>query len=320
MTELSVAVEGVAGLTWPLWQHLIEVVDGRGFAGMYLSDHFTVPVPSYPDSLEMMVALGYLANHSRHVRFGPLVAPLSFRDPVLLARQAIALDNLSGGRMVLGVGAGWMEREHEMFGYPLGDMRTRLDRFAEGLEVMALLLRSAAPVSYAGHFFHLCDALLKPRPDRPGRPPLLIGASGPRRSLPLVARYADIWNGQTMSPDTYRMRSGQLDEMLLTAGRQPADVKRTFNTPVLCGRDSAEMERRVSSARRLLGMADQPLAAVLATFRAIFPTTIVGSPGSVVEQIQRYSAAGVEEVTIQWMNLDDIEGLHLLAEEVLPHV
>src|SRR5689334_22926747 len=130
------------GLTWPPWKKLVEVIDGQGFFGLYLNDHFTVNLPIYVDAMEMVVALSYLANYSQHVQFGPLVAPLSFRDPVLLARQAIALDNLSGGRMVLGVGVGWMEREHQMFGYQLGDVSTRLARFEEGLDVITLLLRS----------------------------------------------------------------------------------------------------------------------------------------------------------------------------------
>lgn len=319
MTELSISVSGF-GLTWPLWKKLVEVIEGQGFSGLYVHDHFTVPLPIYVDSMDMLVALGYLADHSRRVQFGSLVAPLSFRDPVLLARQAIALDNLSGGRMILGVGVGWQEREHEMFGYQLGDVRTRLDRFEEGLEVITLLLRSDQPVSYEGRFFRLHDALLKPRPERPGGPPILVGASGPKRALPLVARYADIWSGENMSPQLYHERSSQLGELLLAAGRPPGDIKKTFNTLIFCGRNAAELERRVYIYRGVPAFADMPLDTLFNVLRSTIGNMLVGSPDYIIEQIQLYSAAGAKEVTLDWSGHEDIEGLQLIAEEVLPYV
>src|SRR5258708_4665333 len=119
----SIALEGVAGLNWPIWKRLVREIEDLGFAGLYCSDHFILPpMPEDTDSLDVMTALTYLADHSQTLEFGPLVAPLSFRDPVLLARQAMALDGLSDGRMILGLGAGWEDREHEMFGYELGDL------------------------------------------------------------------------------------------------------------------------------------------------------------------------------------------------------
>src|SRR5436190_1724303 len=104
-------------------------------------------------------------------------------------------DGLSGGRMILGLGAGWQAREHTLFGHDLGDVPTRMARLEEGLEVITRLLRGEGPASYAGRFYQLRDAILLPRPQRAGGPPILIGGNGPQRTLPLVARYADIWNG-----------------------------------------------------------------------------------------------------------------------------
>jgi alkanesulfonate monooxygenase SsuD/methylene tetrahydromethanopterin reductase-like flavin-dependent oxidoreductase (luciferase family) len=146
MIEVSISVEGQTGLTWPLWKRWVAMAEARGFSGLYRSDHFTMPDPPDEDSLECIVSLAYLADHSSGVRFGPLVAPLSFRDPVMLAPQAVALDDLSGGRMVLGVGTGWIEREHSLFGYELGDLQTRFARLEEGLEVITHLLQSDEPV------------------------------------------------------------------------------------------------------------------------------------------------------------------------------
>ena len=114
--QLSITIEGQFGLTWSAWQRLTIEIERMGFAGIFRSDHLTQIGPPNMAALEALVSLAYLAGNSRTIHFGTLVAPLSFRDPILLARQAMAIDDLSGGRMILGVGAGWMEREHTMFG------------------------------------------------------------------------------------------------------------------------------------------------------------------------------------------------------------
>src|SRR5438105_1854662 len=127
MVAVSIMIEGQMGLTWPRWKRLVAEVEALGFAGMFRSDHFTSARPPDEDSLEMIVSLTYLADHTQRIHFGPLVAPFSFRNPMLLVRQAAALDDLSNGRMILGVGAGWQEREHDLFGFELGDIATRMD-------------------------------------------------------------------------------------------------------------------------------------------------------------------------------------------------
>jgi alkanesulfonate monooxygenase SsuD/methylene tetrahydromethanopterin reductase-like flavin-dependent oxidoreductase (luciferase family) len=318
VVEISISAEGVFGLTWPAWKRLVRTVEDLGFAGLYLADHFVPPMPPDFPSLDLIVALTYVADHTDRVRFGSLVAPLSHRDPVHLARQAATLDDLSGGRMVLGVGAGWMEREHEMFGYDLGDVPTRMDRLEEGLQVITSLFRSEEPVSFDGRFFQLRDAVL-PGPKRPGGPPVLVGASGPKRGLPLVARYADIWNTQQLTPDAVRERSAQLDELLQQVGRQPTDVRRTFNAPIVCGRTPAEMEARVHGFRRFSESADLSLDEVLMSVREFF-VPFIGTPDEVIAQIRAYEDVGITEVTLQWFDTDDVDGLEVLATEVLPHV
>src|SRR6266581_2398359 len=162
MTDISMMIEGQIGLTWPRWKRLISEVEELGFAGLFRSDHFTNAGPPDMESLEMIVSLTYLADHSQRIHFGPLVSPFSFRNPALLARQAAALDDLSNGRMILGVGAGWQEREHHLYGFDLGDIPTRFSRFEEGLEVVTRLLKSDEPVTFEGHFFHLRGATLLP--------------------------------------------------------------------------------------------------------------------------------------------------------------
>jgi alkanesulfonate monooxygenase SsuD/methylene tetrahydromethanopterin reductase-like flavin-dependent oxidoreductase (luciferase family) len=319
--EVSVAVEGMCGLTWHSWKRLVEAVELWGFAGLYCSDHITLPGTSGLASLELIVALTYLADHTERVHFGPLVAPFSFRDPVMLTRQAAALDDLSGGRMILGVGAGWMDYEHEMFGYNLGDMTTRMARFAEALEVATRLLQSNELVSYDGRFYQLREAILHPRPQRPGGPPILVGGKGPRRTLPLIARYANIWNATRLTPDQFRALSARLDELVHAAGREPNAIKRTLMIPIFCGRDRAELERRVQRFRQLFAdRADMSLDALLDNMRAFFTNMIVGTPEEVTDKIHAYADAGVDELIIQWIAVEDLEGLQVLAEQVLPHV
>lgn len=320
---LSVQIEGSFGLTWPRWKRLATEVEALGFAGLYRSDHFNAP-PAHPDALELIVSLAYLADHTERIHFGSLVAPLSFRDPVMLARQAVVLDDLSGGRMILGVGAGWIEREHTMFGYELGDVVMRMARLEEGLEVITRLLRSEEPVTYAGRFYQLRDATLRPRPRRSGGPPLLVGGSGPRRALPLVARYADIWNAAGLTPDQFRKRSAELDTLVRKAGRQPGEIKRTLMTPVFCGRDRTELGQRMMELERIFPYVahtspDAVLNLARTQFRAMFQP-IVGTPERVVEQIRAYQAAGVEELMVQCFVFDDLSALELLAEEVLPQL
>ena len=317
MIEVSICVEGQTGLTWPLWRCWVAMAEARGFSGLYRSDYFTMPDPPDEDSLECVVSLAYLADHSSRVRFGPLVAPLSFRDPVMLARQAAALDDLSGARMVLGLGTGWIEREHSLFGYELGDLRTRYARLEEGLEVVTRLLKSDEPVSYEGRFYRLREAVLLPRPQRKGGPPILIGGSGSERTPDLAARFADVWNGTFMGPDTFRERSAALDGLLSKHGRRPHDVKRTVAALCFFGRTEETLERRVQPAREWdEDLASLPLEETLEALRTGWGA-IAGSPEVVTEQIRAYEQSGVEELMLQWFDIEDIEGAEALATDVL---
>jgi len=316
--ELSITIEGMFGLTWPRWEVLTGAIERLGFAGCYRSDHFTRGSPPDVDALEMIVSLTHLASHSKRVRMGPLVSPVSFRDPIMLARQAMAIDDLSGGRMVLGVGAGWMVSEHEMFGYALGDLKTRMDRLEEGLEVITRLIRSPEPVTFEGRFYTLREAHLLPRPARPT--PVMVGGKGPLRSMPMVARFADIWNCTPVPVAVYSERSGLLDQLLVKQGRRPADVKRTVMLHVHVWRDGADRARRLDLARQnlpvLAGMSDEDTLSHLRDKMG----AIVGTPDEVVPRIRAYAEAGAQEAMLQWFTLGDVDGLETLAELVMPSV
>ncbi|MEZ4713734.1 MAG: LLM class flavin-dependent oxidoreductase [Caldilineaceae bacterium] len=324
MTAISISLSGVTGVDWPRWQRLATEVEALGFAGLYRYDHFAAPTPPQGtperDNLDLIASLTWLASHTKRIHFGPLVAPFSIHEPHLLVRQATAIDDLSGGRFVLGVGAGWMEREHTMFGYSLGDIPTRMARFAEGLAVVAGLLRSSEPFTFEGRFFQMREATIMPRPQHPHGPPLLVGGKGPRRSLPLVARYADIWNVDFLPAAELRERSALLDQLLIKEGRQPSDVKRTVALRVFCGRDLAELDQRFRGLRPYFpAWAALPAGEFLEKMRQLFAGSIVGTPEEVVAQMRAYTDVGLDELMLHWTVSSDIEGLRLLAEYVLPH-
>lgn len=303
--ELAIMIEGQNGLNWARWQRLVRAVEDLGFAGLYRSDHFTNGEPPEMDSLDLWLSLGWLADHTERIEFGPLVTPVSFRHPAHTARIAVQVDNLSNGRLRLGVGAGWNEREHNMFGFDLLDVQPRFERFREGLEVITRLLRSDQPVSFAGKYYHLREAVLLPRPNRPGGPPIVIGGNGPKLTLPLAAHYADEWNAVSLTPERYAEMNDMLDLLLEQEGRRPEDVRRTMMTNLTFGKDEAALRRklrgRTVDERREEGL-------------------LAGSPMQVVADLGRYSEVGVQRIMLQWLDLDDIEGLEALASSVLPQV
>ena len=280
MIELSLQIEGQNGLNWPRWKNIVAAAEETGYHALYRSDHFTNPTPPDLDSLEMIVSLTYLADHTKRIQFGPLVAPFSFRDPVFLTRQAAAIDDLSDGRFILGLGAGWQEREHQHFGYDLNTVSTRMQRFEEGLEVTSKLLKSDTPVDYSGSFYKLHEAIILPRPQRPGGPRILIGGNGLKRTLPLAARYADIWNGAFLSADDFRSHSAHLDTLLAKEGRPANSVKRTLFSS----------------------------------------TDLTQDPETLLKEIRQFEAAGVQELVLWWQNFDDTDSLRRIGEKILPQL
>ena len=246
LMDIAIMIEGQNGLNWTRWQDLARIVEASGYAGLYRSDHYTNPTPPDIDSLELWVSLTWLASHTERIGFGPLVSPISFRQPTMTARMAAAVDDLSGGRLILGLGAGWQEREHRNYGWDLLDLAERFDRFEEGLKIIRGLLKQDTPFGLDGQYYQIQDAVVLPRPQRPGGPPILIGGNGPKRTLPFVARYADAWNCVYQPASKFKELSARLDELLEEQGRQPADIHRSLMTGVIFGQTETELEDKLS--------------------------------------------------------------------------
>ena len=304
MIDVAIMIEGQNGLNWAKWKRIARATEDLGFVGLYRSDHFTNMRPPDIDSLELWVSLAWLADNTRRIQFGPLVTPMSFRNPVFTARMAKDVDDLSGGRLILGLGAGWQKHEHSKFGFDLMDPGPRFDRFEEGVEVVWRLLREAQPVSLSGKYFKLEQAALLPSPARAGGPPILIGGLGRNRTLPLTAQFADEWNCGFRPPQVFARLNVRLDKLLEQRGRRAKEVRRSLVNTTIFGRDEPQVRRKLAA----LGYTED---------RVEEYGVIVGTGSQVADQIGEYADVGVERIMLQWLDLEDLDGLEALAKAVL---
>lgn len=304
MLEVAIMIEGQNGLTWPRWQNIVRMVEDLGFVGLFRSDHFTNGEPPDIESLELWTSLTWLASNTKRIEFGPLVTPFSFRHPVHTARMAAAVDDLSEGRLILGLGAGWNEREHHLFGFDLLEPKERFDRFEEGMQVVTRLLQSDEPVTFEGKYYQLRGATLLPRPQRPGGPKILIGGNGIKRTLNYVVRYASEWNCVSLLPDDFARLNHRLDEMLMDAGREPQSVRRSMMTGCVFGKDDAAFQRKLA----MYGQTPQALRE-----RGI----VAGNLDEIQEQLRTLEQAGLQRIMLQWLDLDDLESIEVLAKGIL---
>jgi F420-dependent oxidoreductase-like protein len=303
MTAIGLMFEGQLGLTWDRWRRLLQAADTLGYQCVFRSDHFTDTQPPDQESLEAWVSLTYAASATSKIEFGTLVSPVTFRHPSMLVRTAAAVDDLSGGRLVFGIGAGWQDREHHNFGVPFYDRKTRHEMLRDALEISSRLLNSDTPVSYEGKHFSLDGAILLPRPKRAGGPPILIGGNGPKWTLPLVAEFADEWNSVYTDPAGFRERNQLLNELLDARQRASGEVKRSLMTRIDFAYDDADW-KRIQTERSL---SDTPT------------NTFAGTASMVIDQIGAYVDAGVERFMLQWIQLDDLDRIEAVAQAVLPH-
>jgi len=303
--EIALMIEGQNGLDWPRWQGIAALAEERGFAGLYRSDHFTNSNPPDLHSLECWTSLTWLATVTEKIEFGPLVSPFSFRHPAMLARYAAAISDLSGGRLRIGVGAGWQQREHHAYSFDLLDVRQRMDRMEEGLKIVAHLLRTDEPLTFDGAYYRMNDAVLLPRPKLPGGSPIVVGGNGEKRTMPLAARFADEWNAVFLSAEKFQEKNGLLDEYVRQAGREPVEVRRTLMTGLVFERSRKAVDERLATRGH---SRDALMAAGI----------VVGAGEDILRQLEVLAEAGVDRVMLQWLDLDDLDRLADLADLVLP--
>ena len=311
--RVGLMVEGQEGLTWDRWFRLAEAAERLGYESLVRSDHLTSlgGDPRRP-SLETWTSLTALATRTHRIRFGPLVSPLTFYHPAILAKMAAAVDGLSGGRLDLGIGAGWNVPEHATFGLPFPPTRERLDRL-EGAARVIRALESGQPVTLAQPYFPLEAAQSHPRPPR-GRFRLVVGGRGEKRLLRIVAEVADEWNVTRVTLDEYSVKRRALAEHCAALGRDSKTIGRSLMIPLAIGRDTAEVARRIAAARATFPAlpADEP------AWQA--QSFLAGGPDRVLEDLRRWEAVGVERVLLQMLDLEDLGAVELFARQVLPRL
>ncbi len=301
------------------WTELMDVgatIDALGFDGLWSNDHLSpvaggpagaVEVESGPVWDAWMTLMGWTHRTTR-VSLGCLVSSVSFRHPALLVRMGTALDHASGGRAILGIGAGWNATEHHAFGFAYPSLPERLDRLDEAATICRTML-DGDPARLHGRWFQTGGARNDPAP-RQDRLPLMIGGSGERRTLPIVARVADMWNGEG-DPETYARKSTRLDDLCELLGRDPSSVRRTVGLPPPMIRD--ERRPAVEAQARILAAHGLAHADALTSAEA---SPLVGSAGQVAEILDRYRRAGADEVVFDWPVPSDQATLEALATDV----
>jgi F420-dependent oxidoreductase-like protein len=293
---------------WPVLRDACLAAEVAGFDSIWLDDHLLSDEGDWAaPKLEGWTALAGLATITERATLGHLVSANTFRNPGLLAKQATTVDHLSGGRLVLGIGGGWFEREHAAFGLEFGGVGERLDRMDEAVGLVRRLL-DGERVTHEGRFYRFHDAACEPRPVQP-HVPILIGGSGRTKTLRTVARYADIWNGYG-EPDRIAEVGGWLQERCDEVGRPFDAIRRTVVMDVVI-RDSAEAARtayvEIAAAQGIdlaAAAADDPDLRLNAG----------GPPREVAAYVTRFAAVGVDEVMWIFRNPWDLETIRRLGE------
>jgi probable F420-dependent oxidoreductase len=313
-----------APVSWSRLSAAASRAEALGFDSVWVSDHFFLSLDRYgadasrSGSVEALTALAGLAVTTERVRLGTLVLSAGFRHPAVLAKSATTIDLLSGGRLDLGIGAGWYGEEYEGFGYPFGTIGERFDILEECLIALGLLFEPG-PATWRGRRFRLNDAYNSPRPLQQPRPPIWLGGKGGPRLLRLAARHADGWNTVwAWSPEAYAAKLSRLREACNRYGRDPETVRLSVGLYTLVGEDDRDLVARYRALQRWTpgGALDGELLDDWARDK------LVGTPERVVERLGEFAALGVEEMIVSGASIPfsvyDESMIEVFAEAVIP--
>jgi F420-dependent oxidoreductase-like protein len=306
--QLRIFTEPQQGADYETLLRVARATEDCGFDAFFRSDHFLKlgNVSGLPGPTDSWVVLAGLARETARIKLGTLVTAATFRQPGPLAISVATVDNMSGGRVELGIGAGWFEAEHQAYGMPFPSVRERFDRLEEQLAIITGMWATpdGQTFSYDGAHYRLTDSPALPKP-RSGKPPLVIGGSGPRRTPQLAARYADEYNVGFRSVADTGSAFDRVRAACEALGRT-APMTYSVAQTVCCGRDDAELARRAATlGREVDELREHALA---------------GTPAELVDKIGRFSELGCDRVYLQVLDLQDLDHLDLLASEVMPHV
>ena len=311
--ELRVFTEPQQGASYDDLLAVARTAEDLGFGAFFRSDHYRhFSGDGMPGPTDAWTTLAALARDTSTIRLGTMMTSATFRHPGVLAIQVAQVDAMSGGRVELGIGAGWFEQEHTAYGIPFPGTAERFERFAEQLELITGLWSTPVGETYDfdGAHYRVADSPALPKPVQQrghrGGPPVLIGGRGKRQTPALTARYADEFNLPFVDEATTAEQFARVRAACEEAGRDPDDLTWSNALTLCVGRDEAEVRRRAAA----IGSDPEELRA----------TGLGGTVQEVVDKIGRYAELGAQRIYLQTLDLADLEHLHLVAEEVVPHV
>jgi alkanesulfonate monooxygenase SsuD/methylene tetrahydromethanopterin reductase-like flavin-dependent oxidoreductase (luciferase family) len=302
-------IEGQEGPTWDDWVALAEACEANGVEALFRSDHYLSFFDEKRPALDAWTTLAALAARTTKLRLGTLVSPATFRHPAVIARSAVTAHDVSGGRIELGLGAGWNEREHMAYGFAFPDTSARVALFAEQLEIVHGLLRNER-FGFEGAHYTLDDAPGTPRPDLP----LVVGGSAYRGTVDPAVRFADEYNTFFATMDEVRERKRRLDEGCERAGRDPATLPYSLMGPFVVGTDERGVRESAARWGARFGMeADEVL-------ERHGEHGTIGTVEQVIERLRELEEIGYERVMLQHLPHDDLETVALIGREIAPAV
>jgi F420-dependent oxidoreductase-like protein len=310
--RVCLMIEGQEGVTWDDWVRLAGLAERKGFDGLFRSDHYTAIIRPKAAALDAWATLAGLAAVTERIRLGTLVSPATFRHPSVLARMAVTVDHISQGRVDVGMGSGWYEREHVEHGFPFLDAKQRFELFAEQVEVVVRSWTEEG-FDHSGPTYELRGQTALPQPFRKPHPPLVLGGTVKPRFAELAVRYADEVNTLGAPNDELRERKERLDDACAAAGRDPATLGFSVMTACFVGTDRADVLERIRAFVAVRGEGDPE---ALLTERA--DRWLAGTVEEVSRRIEELRALGVTRVFLQHLNHSDDEMVELIGEELLP--
>ena len=314
--EICLMIEGQEGVTWEQWLALARACERLGFDGLFRSDHYlSFDRPGARGTLDAWTTLAGLAAVTERIRLGTMVSPATFRHPSVLAKSVVTADHISGGRVELGMGAGWFEREHEGFGFPFPSAGERFDVLAEQVEIVHRLWdRDEGEVTFEGAHYRLDAVEALPKGVQDPHPPLILGGGAGPRAAALAARWADEYDVVYVGPAETRAARGRLAGACEAIGRDPASLRLSLMTGAVIAVDRRELEQRVAAVMEREGESGDVGDAI----EAWREDRIVGTVDEVLARLTDYAGAGVQRVLLQHLVHEDLEMLELIGAEILP--
>jgi F420-dependent oxidoreductase-like protein len=304
--QLRIFTEPQLGASYDQQLRLARTAEDAGFDAYFRSDHLlTFGGDGLPGPTDTWITLAGLARETSTIRLGTLVTSATFRHPGMLALAVTQVDVMSGGRVELGLGAGWFDREHEAFGLPFPSTKERFERLEEQLAILTGLWATppGSTFDHTGRHYSIDANPALPRPFQDPHPPVIVGGLGAKTTPRLAATYADEFNVPFAPLADVRTINANVDAACVTAGRDPSTLRRSLALTVCCGRDGAELERRAAAI-------GQPLS-------RLRNNQLAGTPNEIVERLGAIGDLGVTRVYLQTLDVDDLDHLELIASDVI---